>query len=130
MMKNADESEAQQRMQGGDERASPNNNGGDNDDEAMDELLQDVEELTGPNEVLADYELDCYPYTFTPLLLFSPSSYFDKVSTCRLREGRFITAKCPSQKMSFFVLTIILIGWCLCLCLDVYLYLYIMFCVW
>ena len=25
-----------------------------------------------------DFELDCYPYTFSPLLLFSESSYFDK----------------------------------------------------
>jgi hypothetical protein len=25
-----------------------------------------------------EYNLDCYPYTFTPLLLFAPSSYFDK----------------------------------------------------
>jgi hypothetical protein len=26
----------------------------------------------------AESELDCYPYTFTPLLLFAQSSYFDK----------------------------------------------------
>jgi len=25
-----------------------------------------------------DYQLDCYPYTFSPLLLFAQSSYFDK----------------------------------------------------
>ena len=25
-----------------------------------------------------DYALDCYPYTFSPLLLFAPGSYFDK----------------------------------------------------
>ena len=24
------------------------------------------------------YELDCYPYTFSPLLLFAQESYFDK----------------------------------------------------
>ena len=26
----------------------------------------------------SSYELDCYPYSFSPLLLFSQSSYFDK----------------------------------------------------
>jgi len=30
------------------------------------------------NGVKCDPELDCYPYTFTPLLLFAESSYFDK----------------------------------------------------
>jgi hypothetical protein len=60
-------------------RSSNDNSDDDDDNDLMGDLLQDVEELGGPKEVLADYELDCYPYTFTPLLLFSPSSYFDKV---------------------------------------------------
>jgi hypothetical protein len=41
------------------------------DDENVDESFHDAEEL-------ADCDLDCYPYTFTPLLLFAQSNYFDK----------------------------------------------------
>ena len=29
-------------------------------------------------EMTEAYNLDCYPYTFSPLLLFAPASYFDK----------------------------------------------------
>ena len=43
----------------------------------MDESFHDAfeEALTDTSE---EAELDCYPYTFTPLLLFAPSDYFDK----------------------------------------------------
>jgi hypothetical protein len=51
--------------------------GGGRNSNAMDESFHDAFE-----EVLADasedVELDCYPYTFTPLLLFAQSDYFDK----------------------------------------------------
>ena len=30
------------------------------------------------NAASESYQLDCYPYTFSPLLLFAPDGYFDK----------------------------------------------------
>lgn len=42
----------------------------------------DGEDATPPQKPTAhsqdDFELDCYPYTFSPLLLFAESNYFDK----------------------------------------------------
>mmetsp|Transcript_16564 Transcript_16564/g.40507 ORF Transcript_16564/g.40507 Transcript_16564/m.40507 type:complete len:2315 (+) Transcript_16564:297-7241(+) len=50
-----------------------NNNGGD-DDVEMNDANHDAASVD-----LDDHTtLDCYPYTFTPLLLFCQSSYFDK----------------------------------------------------
>ena len=34
--------------------------------------------LDEQRETAGDYGLDCYPYTFSPLLLFAQSQYFDK----------------------------------------------------
>lgn len=39
---------------------------------------EDLEQDDVNVEAEAEAELDCYPYTFTPLLLFAQSSYFDK----------------------------------------------------
>jgi hypothetical protein len=36
------------------------------------------DEQHAPMQTEAGYELDCYPYTFSPLLLFAPGHYFDK----------------------------------------------------
>ena len=47
------------------------------------------------------YELDCYPYTFSPLLLFAGSEYFDKVKpshTIRLPVILVILPLAPSTR--------------------------------
>jgi hypothetical protein len=59
----------------------------------VDEMLLDIDDLDDNNDVsmtdrdLADemepyayknHTLDCYPYTFSPLLLFSTEGYFDR----------------------------------------------------
>ena len=41
----------------------------DDDNDAINNMLQ---------ENLSSYSLDCYPYTFSPMLLFSSANYFDK----------------------------------------------------
>ena len=38
----------------------------------------DIEEEEEDEEEISDIDLDCYPYTFSPLLLFAESKYFDK----------------------------------------------------
>lgn len=48
-----------------------NNNRSHADNSNVD--LQDMEPY-----IHKDYTLDCYPYTFSPLLLFSSDGYFDK----------------------------------------------------
>jgi len=42
-------------------------------DESFHDALEDVS-----TETSEDVKLDCYPYTFSPLLLFAQSDYFDK----------------------------------------------------
>ena len=46
-----------------------NNNEGEDDNDAINTMLQ---------EKLSSYSLDCYPYTFSPLLLFTSPKYFDR----------------------------------------------------
>ena len=54
-----------------------NINEGDGDDgEAMNEAMNET--FLEDDEEIDDLELDCYPYTFSPLLLFAEQSYFDK----------------------------------------------------
>lgn len=52
---------------GADDEDSPNNN--NEEKNAIEQMVEDS---------LTSYSLDCYPYTFSPLLLFSNSSYFDR----------------------------------------------------
>jgi hypothetical protein len=47
------------------------------DDDAMDDAIDDTA-MDDAREDPGECDLDCYPYTFTPLLLFAQSSYFDK----------------------------------------------------
>ena len=66
------------------------NNAADDEGEAMNETILDATFETATNaengegkeeeeeEEIDDLELDCYPYTFSPLLLFAESSYFDR----------------------------------------------------
>lgn len=44
------------------------------------------------------YELDCYPYTFSPLLLFAQSNYFDKVCLLERYEERFDIGVFPFEE--------------------------------
>ena len=46
------------------------------DEDTLNEDAMDEEEEDSMN--MDDADLDCYPYTFTPLLLFCESSYFDR----------------------------------------------------
>ena len=43
------------------------------DEDDIDDDIDDEDE-----EEISDIDLDCYPYTFSPLLLFAESKYFDK----------------------------------------------------
>lgn len=43
-----------------------------------DTTAMDVENGEGVVAGAAPNRLDCYPYTFSPLLLFAPGEYFDK----------------------------------------------------
>lgn len=60
----------------------------DNNDDIMSITIEEEEEEIDQDgkdainnmleEKLSSYSLDCYPYTFSPLLLFSSAKYFDK----------------------------------------------------
>ncbi len=71
--------------------ASKNNNEEEEDEMSIDNMSITIEEGEEENEEdgndainsmleekLSSYSLDCYPYTFSPLLLFSSAKYFDK----------------------------------------------------
>jgi len=46
-----------------------------------------------------DYQLDCYPYTFSPLLLFAQSSYFDKGHSNYNSVAQFFAPALPDVNM-------------------------------
>lgn len=64
------------RSQNGDESSMEDESKDDfNADDIDDDDDEDDDDL---EDLLEGQKLDCYPYTFTPLLLFAPADYFDK----------------------------------------------------
>ena len=58
-----------------------------------------VEGKEGKEGVAGDSEFDCYPYTFSPLLLFAQSSYFDAGFSNYNSVAQFFTAALPGVNM-------------------------------
>ena len=46
---------------------------------------------------ILDYNLDCYPYTFSPLLLFAQASYFDKGHSNYCAVAQFFSPAMPED---------------------------------
>jgi hypothetical protein len=53
----------------------------------------------GQMDGLVDCDLDCYPYTFSPLLLFAEASYFDKGHSNYNSVAQFFAPAMPDVSM-------------------------------
>ena len=61
--------------------------------------VEEKEGKEGKEGVAGDSEFDCYPYTFSPLLLFAQSSYFDAGFSNYNSVAQFFTAALPGVNM-------------------------------
>lgn len=55
--------------------------------------------MTDADEEEPEYELDCYPYTFTPLLLFAQDNYFDKGYSNYNAVAQFFSSVIPADML-------------------------------